>query len=42
MGDKKSTNTKAGAGDRSNNQTNKATEAVKKAVGFTEKKIWAI
>ena len=38
MGDKKSTNTKAGAGDRSNNQTNKATEAVKKAVGFTEKK----
>lgn len=38
MGDKKSTNSKAGAGDRSNNQTNKATEAVKKAVGFTEKK----
>ena len=37
MGDKKSTNTKAGAGDRSNNQTNKATEAVKKAVELNKK-----
>lgn len=40
MGDKNSTssNSKAGAGDRSNNQTNKATEAVKKKVSFTQTK----
>ena len=38
MGTNKGTNSKAGAGDRSNNQSNKGTKAVKKAIGFTEKK----
>ena len=38
MGTNKGTNSKAGAGDTSNNQSNKGTKAVKKAIGFTEKK----
>jgi len=38
MGTNKGTNSRAGAGDRSNNQSNKGTKAVKKAIGFTEKK----
>jgi hypothetical protein len=38
MGTNKGTNSRAGAGDRSNNQSNQGTKAVKKAIGFTEKK----